>query len=176
MTTMTYAPTVPAATVAQQQLAPYGVFGDIFGAVAPIAGQAVTGLTGNSQIGAGIGGVGQILSGLLPFSATPGGAAQATAQLATAQLAQAQQAHAAALVQLARATQVVQATQAAVNQAIAIHAASRGPLAPAGLFSDSGAAVHGMLPAMGVTGIPGIPSIPGIPGIPGLTGLTGLVS
>jgi hypothetical protein len=179
MTTMTYAPTVPAATVAQQQFAPYGLFGDILGAVAPIAGQAVTGLTGNSQIGAGIGGVGQILSGLLPFSATPGGPTPApfattqqthqqlaTAQLATAQLAQAQQAHAVALAQLARAVQAVQATQAAVNQAVAIHAVSRGTLQPAGLFGDMTFAANPIMQnAIHPTALMGIPGVPGITGI-----------
>ncbi|MEN3309425.1 MAG: hypothetical protein V7603_5627 [Micromonosporaceae bacterium] len=145
MTTMTYAPTVPTATVAQQQLSPYGLFGDILGAVAPIAGQAVGGLTGNSQLGAGIGGVGQILSGLLPFQAAPGSTApgaispqqtqqtqqqiaaqvaqaHAQAQVTAAQLVQALLVHAAQLAQLIRATQIAQATQMAVNQAAGLGA------------------------------------------------------
>jgi hypothetical protein len=170
MTTMTYAPVVPAATVAQQQLAPYGLFGDILGAVAPIAGQAVTGLTGNNQLGQGIGGVGQILSGLLPFSATPGSTAPSIAtqqtqqthqqQITAAQLAQAQAAHAAAVQQLARAAQVAQATQAALIQAVANHVASRGQLTPSGFFGDIGSGA-GMLPftatmPMGIPGTPGI--------------------
>ncbi|HKS99900.1 MAG TPA: hypothetical protein VJT31_10250 [Rugosimonospora sp.] len=108
MTTMTYAPAMST-----------GLFGDP--------------LTATGPAGTGMGGVGQILSGLLPLPAITAGTmalvhpqlqaamaqlaqAQAQAQICQAQLAQAQLAHATQLTQLARAAQIVQAIQAQIAQ------------------------------------------------------------
>ena len=70
MTTATYAPTASAVTAAPQ-LAPYGFFGDLAKTFAPVAGQAIGGIFGNSNVGGQIGNAVGHLAGFLPFSAGP---------------------------------------------------------------------------------------------------------
>jgi hypothetical protein len=175
MTTMTYPPTVPTATVAQQQLSPYGLFGDILGAVAPISGQAVGGLTGNSQLGAGIGGVGQILSGLLPFQVTPGTTApgaigpQQTQQIQ--QIQQTQQAQQQIAAQVAQAHAQAQVTAAQLVQALLVHAAQLAQLIRATQIAQATQmAVH---QAAGLGGNAGMLPFAGASG--GLSGLLGTI-
>jgi hypothetical protein len=56
----------------QQQLAPYGFFGDLVRSVAPTGGQIIGGLLGDQQTGGQVGGILGQLGGLLPFGAQPG--------------------------------------------------------------------------------------------------------
>ena len=55
-----------------QQLAPYGFWGDLAGAIAPTAGRIVGGVFGNEQLGGQIGATaGQLAQRFLPFQAGP---------------------------------------------------------------------------------------------------------
>ncbi|MBL4906298.1 MAG: hypothetical protein JKX94_02520, partial [Sneathiella sp.] len=65
-------PPFPIGVAPQTQLAPQGLFGDIFSKVAPVAGSAIGSAFGNQQLGASIGNVAGQIGSLLPFSAGPG--------------------------------------------------------------------------------------------------------
>ncbi|MGE5828764.1 MAG: hypothetical protein ACM30G_10440, partial [Micromonosporaceae bacterium] len=65
MTTAMYAP-----TGSQQQLTPYGFWGDLAGAIAPTAGRWIGGAFGNEQLGGQVGStVGGLAQRFLPFEA-----------------------------------------------------------------------------------------------------------
>jgi hypothetical protein len=131
---MTFAPTVPSS------------FGDVLGAVNPLAGPGMAGPVGTNQLNAGIGGVGQILSGLLPAQPPQVGSAlvvgpvaqqqlasqvaqaQIQAQVTQAQLIQAQIAQATLVAMLARLAHVIQLAQSGQITANQLAAAQPGTI------------------------------------------------